>query len=69
MLTNPDGTRYCLESVEEIIRERCAAQDFPRLTDVLGSDWSAAFGWAPVDADKYLANALRAARYSYKPAA
>ena len=68
MLTNPDGSRYALESVEEEINARCDKQDFPRLTDVLGSDWSSAYGWRPLDPAGYRALALRAAARSYRRA-
>jgi len=68
MLTNPDGSRYALESVEEVINDRCDKQDFPNLSDVLGSDWSAAYGWRPLDPAGYRALALRAATRSYRRA-
>jgi|WetSurSiteA1Bulk_404760.scaffolds.fasta_scaffold94739_2 hypothetical protein len=66
MLTNPDGSRYALESVEEEINARCDKQDFPYLTDVLGSDWGVAFGWAVPTPEGYRANAKKAARRSYR---
>jgi hypothetical protein len=66
MLTNNDGTRCCLETVEEVINARCDQQPFPFLGDVLGSDWSAAYGWRPLDPDGFRKLALRAAARSYK---
>lgn len=68
MLINNDGSRYCLESVEEIINERCDREPFPYLSDALGSDWGVCFGFSN-SPTVYRANALRAARRSYKPAA
>jgi len=65
MLTNGDGTRYALESVEEEIDRRCEKNDFPYLSDVLGSDWGAIFG-APRDTAEYAKNAKKAAAYHYQ---
>lgn len=46
MLTNPDGTRYCFQSAQEEILRRCEREDYPYLSDVLGSDWgSKVYGW------------------------
>ena len=41
MKFNRDGTLYQLETVLEAIDSRCAKDDFPNLSDLLGSDW----GW------------------------
>lgn len=43
MLTNPDGSRYCLCSALEIIEQRFEKEEWPYLSDVLGSDWTASF--------------------------
>lgn len=67
MLRNPDGIRYCLESVEEIINARCDQQPWPYLSDALGSDWGMGHHYA--DPPEYRKAALQAARrwydYSY----
>jgi hypothetical protein len=60
---NADGSPYCLESVEEIVNGRCDQHPWPRLDDVLGSDWIGDHYYA--DAKDYRAAALRAARRLY----
>lgn len=46
MMTNPDGSRYSMYSIAEIIEDRCSKTDYPYLSDVLGSDWGAhIYGW------------------------
>lgn len=63
MLTNNDGSRYCLETVEEIINARCDQQPWPYMSDVIGSDWAAGHHYA--DPPMFRAAALRVARRFY----
>lgn len=64
MLSNPDGTRYCLQTVQEEIERRCFREDYPPLSDILGSDWgSQVYGWR--DPQHYLDYALSLAPLYY----
>ena len=65
MLRNNDGnTLYELESVLEHINDRSTQQDWPYLSDILGSDWGANFKH-PDDTEGYIRNAYKMAARIY----
>jgi hypothetical protein len=65
MLKNPDGSLYCRYSVEEILDSRFAEDDYPYLSDVLGSDWAVSMNWQGGDSQQFHAAASKTAERIY----
>jgi hypothetical protein len=66
MLQNPDGSLYSRYSVEEAIDARFGiSDDYPYLSDILGSDWAVSVGWMGGSPKEYRAAASRMADKIY----
>ncbi len=65
MLCNTsDGSKYCLDTVLEIIEGRCAKESYPSFSDAFGADWG--FGrWNGGTPEQYKAVAIDVARNLY----
>ena len=62
---NPDGTVIGLDTVFEEMEYRAKQQDYPFLSDLLGSDWSASLPLRSRTPEQYLIAAANVARRLY----
>lgn len=65
MKTNPDGTALQLDTVLEEMEYRAKHQDYPYLSDLLGSDWGASLPLCSRTPEQYLIAAANVARRLY----